>query len=299
MGVLYARVSGAWVPVVASGGGSNEVYVGTDDPIVTYPDAEIWFDSDAPAADIDPVRQWNSAWGTVARYVYSTDVTGITTTETWVNSGTYAGFLAGRRYRTFTRIAYSQTVASDTFFVRSYIGGSQMMHFVPEATATTRVYHVVSASTDMLVSGPQVVNATIVRSGGSGSASAQNAAYYNGILEVIDEGPTSPFVPPPNPTPAWTPVTFQNGWANYDAFRAAGYRKVGDCVEVRGSIMNGTANTAAFTLPVGFRPPRHLYLPILNNTTYTYAAVYADGTVFPMQSSAFIGLDAIRFSVTP
>ena len=42
MGVLYARVGGAWVPAL----GVNEVAVGTDAP--TDPDVELWYDTDDP-----------------------------------------------------------------------------------------------------------------------------------------------------------------------------------------------------------------------------------------------------------
>lgn len=44
MGVLYARVAGAWVPI--SSGGTSEVEIGTDDPIGANANAELWFDTD-------------------------------------------------------------------------------------------------------------------------------------------------------------------------------------------------------------------------------------------------------------
>ena len=56
---------------------------------------------------------------------------------------------------------------------------------------------------------------------------------------------------------AWTAVTFQNSWINaYSGIAPAQYRRVGDMVSVRGRISNGASATTAFTLPVGFRPPR-------------------------------------------
>lgn len=42
MGVLYAKVGGAWVPAL----GPNEVFVGSDQP--TDPDVELWYDTDDP-----------------------------------------------------------------------------------------------------------------------------------------------------------------------------------------------------------------------------------------------------------
>jgi len=55
MGVLYAYVGGVWVPVTgggdAGGGGgggtgTDEVWIGADDPIVANPTIELWVDTD-------------------------------------------------------------------------------------------------------------------------------------------------------------------------------------------------------------------------------------------------------------
>lgn len=48
MGVLYARVGGAWVPVSGGGGGSDEVVIAPTDPIVSFPSTELWVDTSAP-----------------------------------------------------------------------------------------------------------------------------------------------------------------------------------------------------------------------------------------------------------
>lgn len=49
MGVLRAKVGGVWVDVVGSG--SDEVFVGTDDPIGVIPSTELWYDTDDPTGD--------------------------------------------------------------------------------------------------------------------------------------------------------------------------------------------------------------------------------------------------------
>lgn len=60
---------------------------------------------------------------------------------------------------------------------------------------------------------------------------------------------------------AWVGVTFQNGWRNRGGtFTPVRYRKVGDTVQMEGSMENGTMGVGAFTLPVGFRPPNDLYV---------------------------------------
>lgn len=54
----------------------------------------------------------------------------------------------------------------------------------------------------------------------------------------------------------WTALTYTNSWVDYGAPNQVGqYRKIGDIVYLRGVVKNGTLNTAAFTLPAGFRPP--------------------------------------------
>jgi hypothetical protein len=50
MAVLYGRIGGAWVPISSSM--DNEVVIGPDDPIASYPTAELWYDTDAVALPI-------------------------------------------------------------------------------------------------------------------------------------------------------------------------------------------------------------------------------------------------------
>ena len=77
---------------------------------------------------------------------------------------------------------------------------------------------------------------------------------------------------------------FQNSWVNYGAPEAlAGFRKYPDGrVRLKGLIKSGTAN-AAFTLPVGYRPPTNTYFPISTNngagTVYGNVTIGSDGTV--------------------
>jgi len=60
---------------------------------------------------------------------------------------------------------------------------------------------------------------------------------------------------------AWIAPTFTNSWVNYGSgFQSAGYRIVGDMVQLRGLIKSGTLGLAAFTLPAGYRPTANLLL---------------------------------------
>ena len=70
---------------------------------------------------------------------------------------------------------------------------------------------------------------------------------------VEDVGPVSGALAAPDPTPAWQPLSFLNGWSlGYDAGRAPMYRKVGDMVQFRGLAKKGTA---VAQMPVGFPYP--------------------------------------------
>lgn len=65
---------------------------------------------------------------------------------------------------------------------------------------------------------------------------------------------------------AWTAPTLLNSWVNVGApQQVAQYRKVGDMVQLRGSVKNGTATsgTTIYTLPTGFRPPtQHIFVTL-------------------------------------
>lgn len=96
--------------------------------------------------------------------------------------------------------------------------------------------------------------------------------------------------------------TFTNSWVNYgDPFATAGFRKYLDGrVALRGSIKSGTLAQSAFTLPVGFRPPKALRY---NSAVTAQAAaawqqinIYPDGTVVCWgDSNVILSLDGIEF----
>ena len=57
--------------------------------------------------------------------------------------------------------------------------------------------------------------------------------------------------------PTWTPVTYQNGWSDFDSttYNGAEYRKEGNRVWFRGAATNATSDPAYLCmLPVGYRP---------------------------------------------
>lgn len=99
----------------------------------------------------------------------------------------------------------------------------------------------------------------------------------------------------------WTPVTFQNSWANLGApYQLCQYRMVGDVVQVRGTMAGGTIGIApAFTLPAGYRPPAILHLPTYSNAAFGGITLLDIGEVRPVTgSNAWFGVN-FQFSVTP
>ncbi len=96
-------------------------------------------------------------------------------------------------------------------------------------------------------------------------------------------------------TTPWVAPTLLNSWVNYaTSSQAAEYRRVGDRVEVRGFIKNGTVPAAVFTLPEGFRPPNELTFATAATAAYGQITVAASGSV-----SVVVGTNtyvAINFS---
>jgi hypothetical protein len=69
----------------------------------------------------------------------------------------------------------------------------------------------------------------------------------------------------------WIAPTFTNSWVDYGSgFQTVGYRKVGDVVQLRGLMKNGTLGASAFTLPVGYRPTANI---LLTGLTSAHASV--------------------------
>lgn len=99
---------------------------------------------------------------------------------------------------------------------------------------------------------------------------------------------------------AWAAPVFQNGWANLGGiWQVAQYRRVGDVVQIRGTITAGVIGAIAFVLPVGFRPPAATTFACTSAGAFGSFSIAANGAVTPnVGAIAFFGLDC-SFSVTP
>lgn len=143
-------------------------------------------------------------------------------------------------------------------------------------------------------------------SGGGGMEvrpATDNPAYLTVEDVTGTEAPTGAYY-----EALWTPVTsFLNGWVAYDAsmYYAPAYRKVNDMVYLRGLIKSGTANTAAFNLPPGYRPNRNHHQAIAQNDATGFVEV-SGGFFFPagdvklrsVGAPTWASLDGVVFGVT-
>lgn len=102
------------------------------------------------------------------------------------------------------------------------------------------------------------------------------------------------------PSPVWTPPDFTNSWVNYDltVYPAAGYYKDAlNRIHLRGMIKNGTVNSAAFTLPAGFRPELRCLCASISADLIGRVDVLANGDVIPITPSVntWVSLENISF----
>ena len=88
---------------------------------------------------------------------------------------------------------------------------------------------------------------------------------------------------------------FSGAWSNYGGgYGAVSFYRSGGEVTLFGAVSGGTANTSAFTLPVGFRPAAAHLQAVWGYSTVTYVRVNTDGTVICGAYERTM-LDGIRF----
>lgn len=161
-----------------------------------------------------------------------------------------------------------------------------------------------SDSRNQLISGNSIannlngisVNSSGTATGGSGAHYiGANAMYGNTTADYAESGTVLASPQAGFPT-AWVVPTLDTGWATAAGSQPVRYRRVGDNVQVEGTVQNttgGVLSSSMFTLPAGFRPP------VLQYGRYPAGVlVSAAGVVQPNASvaaSALIGI-AITFS---
>ncbi len=100
----------------------------------------------------------------------------------------------------------------------------------------------------------------------------------------------------------WTSVaggSFLNSWVNYDTanWNGAAYRRVSSgMVILRGLIKSGTVGSAAFTLPVGYRPSKNMTFAVPSNDAFGRLTIDSSGNVNPtIGSNVYFALDGVTF----
>jgi hypothetical protein len=114
-----------------------------------------------------------------------------------------------------------------------------------------------------------------------------------------------------NDVTAWTriggagaAVQFINGSAHFDltTWGPAEFRRIGDEVQLRGSVINAsTMTTVLLTFAVGWRPFRYVTLPATSGAAGTYLYINVSGQMVAQGygAGAWLPLDNVRFSVAP
>lgn len=113
----------------------------------------------------------------------------------------------------------------------------------------------------------------------------------------------------------WVAPAMQNAWVNFGStYTTAAYRRDGNRVTLKGLIKSGVINSAAFTLPAGYRPAQDMHFPAHSagettgaasaGTAHTHSVpdqggvnVFTDGRVVPRtgSSNTNFSLDGVSF----
>jgi len=190
------------------------------------------------------------------------------------------------------------------------------------ATLTTSAAHGLVVGNTVTVTGVDATfNGTYTLTAVPSTTSLSYAKVAADVASVASAGTvTSPTVQlanlvtqqviPPATDSGWQEVgaagqpAFENAWTNFggvSGFNTAGFRKVGNRVQLRGLVKDGLAtDVPIFTLPIGYRPTiGRLMFAVLSNSAVGRVDVLTSGLVNPSTptSNVFVSLDGISFLV--
>lgn len=101
------------------------------------------------------------------------------------------------------------------------------------------------------------------------------------------------------PRKLYTVTAFTNSWVNYgQTWKSAAYWKDPfGIVHLEGLIKSGSVGSAAFTLPLGYRPSADCLFGIISNSAIGRVDVNSSGGVVPLSPSnnTWVQLDGINF----
>ena len=95
----------------------------------------------------------------------------------------------------------------------------------------------------------------------------------------------------------WITPTLINGWESYDAESIPKYYKGADnVVRLRGMVKSGTTGTAFATLPVGYRPPASVRVPIYIGPSATGTALISVGGSITLYAASTLNVSVDNMS---
>ena len=250
-------------PIISSTGGgggtgTDEVWIGPDDPITGHPTIELWVDTDDVGLTDPNTARWNSAWGIVgyaqiiANQTISTagDVAGLSVTFTPV---------VGRRYKTTISMLIVAGNTAGIIVPRIFDGTSGN---IQQRNYTVGINGYFDASTELIESGLAAVLTVRKANLDLATTTAQVLAspVIPSFFSVEDIGPASLAAPPPTPPSVWVPLPLASGWSTVSTdWGTPRVRLVGDEVQVDAPLITNLTVTTTqpvtiATLPIGYRP---------------------------------------------
>ena len=100
---------------------------------------------------------------------------------------------------------------------------------------------------------------------------------------------------------AWITPTLINGWVAFGGAEDGPtyYKDDFGNVKLRGVVKSGTLSVSIFKLPIGYRPAKNKYCPVISNNVPGFVLIDPSGGVIPHAgtSNVFVALDSISFKV--
>lgn len=106
------------------------------------------------------------------------------------------------------------------------------------------------------------------------------------------------------PQVAWRTPTMTNSWVVYDANYDSPQYRIDETgrVLLKGMIKSGSRDTAAFTLPAGYRPAKIKTFPVISNNALGRIDIETDGDVIAAKdligSNTWLSLEGVGFFAT-
>ena len=320
MGWVFFQAGNPEFPVwssglsIGTGGGGgvapDEVWIGPDEPAEGI---ELWYDTAATEPEPEPGGggsgdTWNTAWGVVAKGAMKPPP--VTTTASSGSAITEVlSFkpLTGRRYLLRCTARAITTPAVAGAYLTVFIDSVQRADVHVSAPGGGYYTH---ARLEYLFDGDDVIHNYYLMLVGAASWTV-HTDHLTSHFVIEDVGPVERRDPVENPTPAWLPLSFVNGWSSLAGWGPCGIRKVGDVVSLRGIMSKtGAGTTDQTAVPPSGRIPPTVSLAFGPFSFNVGAAgnkaerisISPDGTFGVQQAAAngaWIELNSINFSVTP